>query len=96
MTDWNPTNAAYEAKDQYHNVPGLPVRDGKGFTMKRIEWLWPGWLARGKFHLNCRQQGSREIDDRLRPLGPTDGGPPLARRHSGDAAWRCDHLERRR
>jgi hypothetical protein len=27
------------------------LQSGEELTMEKIEWLWPGWLARGKFHL---------------------------------------------
>ena len=27
------------------------IQSGEGLTMEKIEWLWSGWLARGKFHL---------------------------------------------
>jgi putative DNA primase/helicase len=29
----------------------IPLKCGKDFALHKIEWLWPGWLARGKFHL---------------------------------------------
>src|SRR5262245_56889772 len=27
------------------------IKSGDELTMQKIEWLWSGWLARGKFHL---------------------------------------------
>lgn len=29
----------------------IPLKNGADFTMQKINWLWKGWLARGKFHL---------------------------------------------
>lgn len=29
----------------------IPLRTGRDFTLQKIEWLWPGWLAKGKLHL---------------------------------------------
>jgi hypothetical protein len=47
-----------EAEDQHHNGPGLPVRNGEDFEMTKIEWLWPGWLARGKLHMLAGSKGT--------------------------------------
>src|SRR5262249_24036621 len=27
------------------------IKRGSEVKMKKIDWLWPGWLARGKFHI---------------------------------------------
>jgi putative DNA primase/helicase len=29
----------------------LLLNSGESFALKKIDWLWPGWLARGKFHI---------------------------------------------
>jgi hypothetical protein len=29
----------------------LQLAKGSQFKMQRVEWLWPGWLARGKLHI---------------------------------------------
>jgi hypothetical protein len=42
----------------HHDNPGLPARNGEEFVMKKIEWLWPGWLARGKLHLIAGSKGA--------------------------------------
>jgi hypothetical protein len=34
------------------------LRRGCEFTMEKIDWLWPGWLARGKFHLLAGSKGA--------------------------------------
>jgi putative DNA primase/helicase len=34
------------------------IRSGEELTMKKIEWLWPGWLARGKFHMLAGKKGA--------------------------------------
>jgi putative DNA primase/helicase len=35
--------------DKHKNV--VLLQCAEGVAMEKIEWLWPGWLARGKFHL---------------------------------------------
>ena len=49
-----------DPKPNGHNAcsPGLPIKSGKDFEMKRIDWLWKGWLARGKFHLIAGSKGA--------------------------------------
>jgi hypothetical protein len=37
---------------------GIVTQTGEGLTMEKIEWLWPGWLARGKFHLLAGGKGA--------------------------------------
>src|SRR5436189_5769474 len=27
------------------------VKTGRGYNMRKVAWLWPGWLARGKLHI---------------------------------------------
>lgn len=36
----------------------IPLKTGRQFTLEKIEWLWPGWLARGKFHLLAGQKAT--------------------------------------
>jgi hypothetical protein len=36
----------------------ISIQSGEEFTMEKIEWLWPGWLARGKFHLLAGGKGA--------------------------------------
>jgi hypothetical protein len=55
--------AALEAKHLnggigHNNGSALPVRNGEEFKMTKIDWLWRGWLARGKFHLLAGAKGT--------------------------------------
>jgi putative DNA primase/helicase len=34
------------------------IEHGNEVNMEKIEWLWPGWLARGKFHLLAGSKGA--------------------------------------
>jgi len=34
------------------------IQRGDELPMEKIEWLWPGWLARGKFHLLAGNKGA--------------------------------------
>lgn len=36
--------------DRLHGQ-GIPRKPGTEFELQKIEWLWPGWLARKKLHL---------------------------------------------
>ena len=36
----------------------IDPENGHHFPMQRINWLWPGWLARGKFHLLAGGKGT--------------------------------------
>jgi putative DNA primase/helicase len=58
MATWSPKDAAEEADDpgpfkngHTSNHIDVLIQSGDSRTMKKIEWLWPGWLARRKFHL---------------------------------------------
>jgi putative DNA primase/helicase len=37
---------------------GVHLQNGMEFTMEKIDWLWPGWLAQGKFHLLAGQKAT--------------------------------------
>jgi putative DNA primase/helicase len=39
-------------------VGNVLVQRGRDLAMQKIEWLWPGWLARGKFHLLAGNKGA--------------------------------------
>jgi hypothetical protein len=34
-----------------YDCPQLILKSGKDFDLRKIDWLWPGWLAAGKLHL---------------------------------------------
>jgi putative DNA primase/helicase len=34
------------------------LRRGGSYKLRDIEWLWPGWLARGKFHVLAGRKGA--------------------------------------
>jgi putative DNA primase/helicase len=36
----------------------LQIKSGGDYRMRKIEWIWPGWLARGKLHLLGGQKGA--------------------------------------
>jgi putative DNA primase/helicase len=36
---------------QTNHETRILIRNGEELNMEKIDWLWPGWLARGKFHL---------------------------------------------
>jgi putative DNA primase/helicase len=36
----------------------IPLKTGKDFQLQKIDWLWPGWLARGKLHLLAGQKAA--------------------------------------
>src|SRR5262249_23667023 len=44
--------------DNNHAIGDVLVRRGKDMRMTKIKWLWPGWLARGKFHLLAGSKGT--------------------------------------
>jgi putative DNA primase/helicase len=48
---YDPMAAKPAVKAQKANEAGVVIQCGKDLMMEKIEWLWPGWLARGKFHL---------------------------------------------
>jgi hypothetical protein len=53
------------------------IQSGEEFTMEKIEWLWPGWLARGKFHLLAGSKGA----------GKSSILFDLMARHTTEALW---------
>jgi predicted ATPase len=63
--------------------------------MKKINWLWRGWLARGKFHLLAGSKGAGKSTLLLRLCcggwcGRSNSGLKLisrANRGSGAALW---------
>jgi hypothetical protein len=52
--------ASNKQANYQHRKPtnGVILRLGGDFRMERIEWLWPGWLARSKFHLLAGGKGA--------------------------------------
>jgi hypothetical protein len=45
-------------KGRASDAPGhVEIKRGKGYQMQKIQWLWPGWLARGKLHILGGQKG---------------------------------------
>lgn len=38
--------------------PGIKITRGDAIKLEPIDWLWPGWLAAGKFHLLAGQAGT--------------------------------------
>jgi hypothetical protein len=36
----------------------VEIKRGSGYRMRKISWLWPGWLARGKLHILAGQKGT--------------------------------------
>src|SRR5262249_15997552 len=38
--------------------PGVYVLNAVDAKPKKIDWLWPGWLARGKFHVLAGSKGA--------------------------------------
>jgi putative DNA primase/helicase len=47
--EWLPGPEPGRNKDG--EIDHLIIKSGDTLQMQKIEWLWPGWLARGKFHL---------------------------------------------
>jgi putative DNA primase/helicase len=48
MSRWNDARNPF---DQDSGPGKIIIRKAAEETMEKIDWLWPGWLARGKFHL---------------------------------------------
>jgi putative DNA primase/helicase len=44
--------------DDLPPIGKIELRRGGGFTMRKIEWVWPGHLARGKFHILAGEKGA--------------------------------------
>jgi hypothetical protein len=38
--------------------PAVDLLRGSSVTMRQVEWLWPGWLAAGKFHILAGEGGA--------------------------------------
>jgi putative DNA primase/helicase len=36
----------------------IAIKRGDQYHMEKIDWLWPGWIARGKFHVIGGQKGA--------------------------------------
>jgi putative DNA primase/helicase len=36
----------------------LQIKSGGDYRMRKVDWIWPGWLARGKFHVLGGQKGA--------------------------------------
>ncbi len=52
MSDWNRDPFAKGRNAGATQAPdSIELNCGKDFTLEKIEWLWPGWLAAGKLHL---------------------------------------------
>jgi putative DNA primase/helicase len=51
-------SAAPDANGRDPNHGDVLIQCGEGLTMEKIEWLWRGWLARGKFHLLAGSKGA--------------------------------------
>jgi hypothetical protein len=70
MAEWTPKDAEEEAEEaeaeRERNRQSQPssgkasitLRAGNELIMKKIDWLWPGWLAHGKFHLIAGGKGA--------------------------------------
>jgi hypothetical protein len=41
-----------------NDAPTVRLRSGRDFPMEKIDWLWKGWLARGKFHVLAGGKGA--------------------------------------
>jgi hypothetical protein len=51
--------AGRKAKAGEHKAPGVVrLKRGSEMTMQKIDWLWRGWLARGKLHVLAGQKGA--------------------------------------
>jgi RecA-family ATPase len=58
--------ASYEAIKRRHRglcaasgeTGAVEIKRGSGYQMRKIPWLWPGWLARGKLHILAGQKGA--------------------------------------
>ena len=52
--------AEYDEELDYWLEPAGELRNGGQYKMKSVEWIWPGWLARGKLHiLGGRKSGGK-------------------------------------
>ena len=51
-------NKAAAANSNLNAAYALPVKNGEDFEMTKVEWLWRGWLARGKLHLIAGAKGT--------------------------------------
>lgn len=60
MTGWrNNPNLNQQAQNLRQPAPGqLQIKSGDRYQMEKINWLWPGWLARGKLHILGGQKGT--------------------------------------
>lgn len=48
----------YRPNPTVQNDTGVVLQSGDQSTMEKLHWLWPGWLARGKFHLLAGTKGA--------------------------------------
>jgi putative DNA primase/helicase len=55
MSRWNDQDNPFAGNGVIGNVT---IRFGREFNMQKIDWLWPGWLARSKFHLLAGSKGA--------------------------------------
>jgi hypothetical protein len=55
---FEPNGHALNGDGKEHDDRRILVQSGEELTMEKIEWLWSGWLARGKFHLLAGGKGA--------------------------------------
>lgn len=55
---YNASIAGKKSTGNGHDAAAIALQSGKDFALKKIEWLWPGWLARGKLHLLAGQKAA--------------------------------------
>src|SRR6516225_10002861 len=81
MTGWG------DADNPFANAGAVLIRKATEESLEKIEWLWRGWLASGKFHILAGSKGTGkstllyDLAARL-TAGPSwpDGTPVATRR----------------
>jgi putative DNA primase/helicase len=59
FADQEAENAPNQPRGNGHDTsPQIVLKPGKEFVLEKVEWLWPGWLARGKLHLLAGQKAT--------------------------------------
>lgn len=53
------------------------LMDASRITPKPVDWLWPGWLARGKFHVIAGKPGTGKTTAMLAWIASVTSGRPL-------------------
>lgn len=56
LPDWDDTTTA--TTPERHDLPEVQLIQASQLKIVAVRWLWPGWLARGKFHVLAGTPGT--------------------------------------